>query len=219
MMKLDITNRWTGAVQFSCELSAEMEASSRGLQLGFAVRAAYKIGADLSGAVLRGAVLSGADLSGAVLSGADLRGADLSDAVLSGADLSGADLRGAVLSGAVLSGAVLRGAVLSGADLRGVPAIKKIHQAVYYAASQPGALNMGDWHTCEKKHCRGGWVVNLAGDAGAAMEFCLGTSAAAALIYLKSDPTLERIPDFHASDEDALADMARLAKLEAERAQ
>ena len=44
------------------------------------------------------------------------------------------------------------------------------------------------------------------------MEFCLGTPAAAALIYQASDPTLERIPDFYASNADALADMKRLAE-------
>ena len=43
------------------------------------------------------------------------------------------------------------------------------------------------------------------------MEFCMGTPAAAALIYLASDPKLERVPDFYASNNDALADMKRLA--------
>jgi hypothetical protein len=32
-----------------------------------------------------------------------------------------------------------------------------------------------------------------------------------AYIYLASDPQLNRIPDFFASDEDAMADMKRLA--------
>jgi hypothetical protein len=70
---------------------------------------------------------------------------------------------------------------------------------------------MGNWHTCETTHCRAGWVVHLAGAGGAAMEFCMGTPAAAALIYLKSDPGLEKIPNFYASNEEALADMKRLA--------
>ena len=131
----------------------------------------------------------------------------LEAAVRGGAVLSDADL-----SGAVLSGAVLRGADLSGADLRGVPAIPDIHRAVYEAASQPNALNMSNWHTCETTHCRAGWVVTLAGPAGAAMEYCLGTGAAAALIYMKSDPKLERIPNFIATNEDAMADMKRLAE-------
>ena len=147
-----------------------------------------------------------ANLSDANLSGAYLRGANLSDANLSDAYLRGADLRGAYLSGANLSDAYL-----SDANLSGVPKIENIHQKVYEAANQPDALDMATWHTCETTHCRAGWVVHLAGDAGKAMEYCLGTSSAAALIYLASDPTLEKIPDFHASNEDALADMKKLA--------
>ena len=57
----------------------------------------------------------------------------------------------------------------------------------------------------------------LAGEAGKAMEFCFGTPAAAALIYFRSDPTLEKVPDFHTDNETALADMERLAELEAAR--
>ena len=126
-----------------------------------------------------------------------------SDADLRGADLSGADLRGAVLSGAVLRGA-------------GVPVIKDIHQTVYAAATQPGALDMGNWHnSCGTAHCRAGWVVTLAGDAGRAMEFCMGTPAAAAMIYLASDPKIEKMPNFYTDNGTALADMKRLAEQEA----
>ena len=125
-------------------------------------------------------------------------------AIKSDADLSGADL----------SGAVLRDAVLRDADLRGVPKIKNIHQAVYLAASEDGALNMTTWH-CGTAHCRAGWVVTLAGEAGAAMEYCLGTGPAAALIYLASDPCLQKIPSWYSGNEEALEDMKRLADLEA----
>jgi len=54
-------------------------------------------------------------------------------------------------------------------------------------------------------------VITLAGDAGRALEWAMGTSAAAAVIYMASDPTLEKIPDFYCDNETALADMARLA--------
>ncbi|MFA9262908.1 MAG: pentapeptide repeat-containing protein [Undibacterium sp.] len=118
----------------------------------------------------------------------------------------------AVLSGADLRGAVLSDADLRGADLRGVPKIPNIHQSVYFAASADRALDMSTWHTCETTHCRAGWVVTLAGDAGRALEFGVGTAAAAAFIYLKSDPTIERIPDFYCGNEAALADMKRLAE-------
>jgi len=237
-IKVGLAVRWAfksgavlrGAVLSGADLSgADLRgADLSGADLSDAVlRGAVLRGADLSGADLRGAVLSDAVLRGAVLRGADLsgavlRGADLSDAVLRGAVLRGADLSGAVLSGAVLSdavlsdavlsGAVLRGAVLSENSLEGVPFIKDIHKAVYEAACKPDALDMGNWHSCDTTHCRAGWVVHLAGDAGRAMEYCLGTPAAAALIYLKSDPKIEKIPDFYCSNEAALADMKRLAE-------
>jgi hypothetical protein len=86
---------------------------------------------------------------------------------------------------------------------------------VYAAASRPGALNMGNWHTCETTHCRAGWVVTLAGEAGRALEERTSTAVAAALIYQASDPGLERVPSFYASDRDALEDMRRLAEAEA----
>ena len=35
------------------------------------------------------------------------------------------------------------------------------------------------------------------------------------MTHIKSDPTLERVPDFYATNEVALADMKRLAELEA----
>ncbi len=201
-MKFEIKNSWSGQAQYSCELDAEVSGWTYRAQLGFAVKRAFSEGADLRGAVLRGA-----DLRGAVLRGADLRGADLRGAVL-----RDADLRDAVLRDADLRGADLSGAVLSDADYRKCPVtIPNIHQAVYAAASQPKALDMGSWHSCGTTHCRAGWVVTLAGEGGAALEYAIGTAAAAALIYQSSDPELERIPDFYSSNAEALADMARLA--------
>ena len=41
------------------------------------------------------------------------------------------------------------------------------------------------------------------------------TPAAAALIYLASDPKIEKIPNFYCGNDEALADMKRLAELEA----
>lgn len=76
---------------------------------------------------------------------------------------------------------------------------------------------MGEWHSCATTHCRAGWVVTLAGEAGAAMEYCLGTPAAAALIYMASDPSLERIPSFYEDNKSAIESMKRLAEEEAVR--
>jgi uncharacterized protein YjbI with pentapeptide repeats len=133
-MNFSIPNRWTGAVSYTCELTAEIAAMEYRFQLGFAVMSAAKenanlryanlCGADLCGANLRyanlcGADLRGANLCGANLCGADLCGANLRYANLCGADLCGANLRDANLHGANLCGADLCGANLRGADLRG----------------------------------------------------------------------------------------------------
>jgi Pentapeptide repeats (8 copies) len=199
--KFEVRNRWDNAVQFTAEIEVTPEMTPR-VKLGLAIRWGKENYADL-----RDADLSGADLRDADLSGADLRGANLRDA-----DLSGADLRDAYLRGANLSGAYLSGADLGGANLPPVK-IPDIHKAIYAAASKPGALDMGAWH-CGTAHCRAGWAVTLAGEGGAALEWAMGTPAAAAMIYLASDPALERIPNFYASNEDALADMKLLAEKE-----
>jgi hypothetical protein len=155
---------------------------------------------------LRGANLRWANLSGVDLSGANLRWANLLRANLRWANLSEADLSGANLSGANLSEAT---------GLPEAPVITDIHRRVYEAASQPGALSMGAWHTCATTHCRAGWVVTLAGEVGAKLEGQLGTDAAAALIYAASGhPT---VPDWYASNEGALEDMRRLAEMEARK--
>ena len=187
-MKFDILNRFTDAVQFTCELDCAADTLPT-IKLGMAVKLAVKEHANLSGANLSNANLSNANLSNANLSNANLIGAYLSNADLSTADLSG------------------------------VPKIENIHQAVFAAASRDGALNMGAWHqdgnVCGTTHCRAGWVVSLAGPGGHALEWAMGTPAAAAIIYIASDPTLERIPDFYCSNEAALTDMKQLAELEA----
>jgi hypothetical protein len=133
-MKIEIKNRWTGAVVFECDkdsirMGVEFAVLSRANLYGASLSGASLSGAtlsradlsraNLSGANLYSAILSGADLSGADLSRANLSRADLSRANLSGADLSGADLSRADLSGAGLSGATLSRAYLSRANLSG----------------------------------------------------------------------------------------------------
>ena len=94
MIKFDVLNRFSGAVQFTAEINCEA-GSSRSVKLGLAVEWAYLHGASLGGANLSGASLGGANLSRADLNGASLGGADLGRADLSGANLSWACLRGA----------------------------------------------------------------------------------------------------------------------------
>ena len=129
-------------------------------------------------------------------------------------NLSWADLSGPLLP-EELSWANLRMAKLYGVT---APKIKNIHQSVFDAASAVGALDMEVWHLdgfCGTTHCRAGWVCHLAGEAGRALEDIYGTSAAAAFIYIASDPSIAKIPNWTDTAENALADMQRLAELEA----
>jgi hypothetical protein len=95
---------------------------------------------------------------------------------------------------------------------RVIPVIPDIHKAIYAAASQPKALEMGAFHTCEKKHCRAGWAVTLAGQAGRELEEYFNTELAAMLIYRESGYPINPAR-FYDSNEDALADMERLARV------
>jgi hypothetical protein len=91
-----------------------------------------------------------------------------------------------------------------------IPKIENIHQRVYAAVSTPNALNMAAWHTCDTTHCRAGWVVHLAGEAGYALERFHNTPLAAQLIYEASGYKINP-GRFYDSDADALADMKNLA--------
>jgi hypothetical protein len=96
-----------------------------------------------------------------------------------------------------------------------VPVIANIHQRVYEAASRPEALEMNTWHNCENTHCRAGWIVTLAGKEGEALEARFDTVVAAMKIYDASSALEEISPvRFFDNNEDALADMKRLAELE-----
>ena len=167
-------------------------------------------GAQLQGASLRYALAAGAFLVGANLSHAHLGGAYLRVANLSVADLSGANLSRADLSGADLSDADLRGADLSDAD---IPIIENIDSKILAAIEDGGTLNMGAWHSCETSHCRAGWAITIAGEAGLALEKSVGAAAAGALIYAKSAPTLP-VPNFYTTDALALADIKKRAAAE-----
>ena len=97
-----------------------------------------------------------------------------------------------------------------------IPAIENIHQKVYEAVSHPDALQMDNWHTCETTHCRGGWVVTLAGEEGKALEGFFGSLLAAQLIYRESGYKIKPCRFFDSNDE-SLADMKKLAEEEAAR--
>ena len=71
---------------------------------------------------------------------------------------------------------------------------------------------MEDFHTCQTTHCRAGWVVVLAGEAGKKLERFFNTELAAMMIYKASDYKINP-SRFYDSKEDALADMKRLAEV------
>jgi hypothetical protein len=228
-MKFKILNRFDNSLIFECDAKNIREAVEQAIKekkplsgaylRGAYLRGADLSGADLSGADLSGAYLSGADLSGAYLSGAYLSGAYLSGAYLSGADLSGADLSGAYLSGADLSGADLSGAYLSEGSFDEIPKIENLDAELFkIIKTKKGSLNMGRWHgedkapACKTTHCRAGWAIHLAGEFGRAMEWALGAPVAGALLYARAYPDLP-IPNFYATNEDAIADIKSRAAL------
>jgi hypothetical protein len=94
-----------------------------------------------------------------------------------------------------------------------VPVIPDIHKAIYEACSQPGALDMCNWHSCQTTHCRAGWTVHKAGPLGYALERQTSPVFAAMLIYEASGYEISP-PRFFDSNEDVLADMRRLAEME-----
>ncbi len=218
-MKIEIKYRYSGTTIFEGDYDSLMAAMVDAVSRGADLRRA-----DLSEASLREANLSGASLSGANLRGADLRRADLrranlSEASLRGANLSGADLSGADLRGASLREANLSGANLYGADLYGAIGlpeliVPRLHTRIAEAIGKDGKrLNMSSWHTCKTTHCRGGHAIVLASDAGRMLEHFLGSEGAATVIYRSTYPD-EPVPDFHASNEKAMADILACAARE-----
>lgn len=71
---------------------------------------------------------------------------------------------------------------------------------------------MNLWHSCETTHCRAGWVVHLTGKAGYALEKKTSTLFAAMQIYKASGYSISPVR-FYDDNEEALADMKRLAGL------
>ena len=78
--------------------------------------------------------------------------------------------------------------------------------------SSPGHwLDMGAWHSdsCETTHCRAGWAIVVAGEAGRVLEErCHDTGLAAALLYEAAYPKLPQpIPDFYDDNASAMTNM------------
>jgi hypothetical protein len=183
-------------------------------------------GADLGDADLRDADLRGADLGGANLRGANLRGANLRGANLRGADLGDAtDLAGAYLANAksLPSGiaatdpaepyvrpttdvgrreARAKRAIRFREQHPEIPVIDRPDVKILaLVEANPACFDQGTWH-CGTTHCTAGHMVNLAGDAGYALERKLGsTQAAARKLYLAAIGT---VPHFYGETGPAL---------------
>jgi len=67
---------------------------------------------------------------------------------------------------------------------------------------------MATWHQCETTHCRAGWAITLAGEAGQELEAKYGPQRAGAMIYRASTG---RVPHFFATDARAMEDIRACA--------
>jgi hypothetical protein len=166
---------------------------------------------DLRDSDLRDCNLSDCDLRRANLYSSNLRGSnlsdsDLSDCNLSDCDLSDSDLRDCNLRDCNLRSSDLRGAI----GLPVAPVVQRIDAAILAALEAGGTLAMDTWHTCETTHCRAGWAITLAGDAGRKLEAQTTPYLAGRLIYEASRPGVP-CPDFFAENDKALADIRRCA--------
>ncbi|WP_235202947.1 pentapeptide repeat-containing protein [Bordetella bronchiseptica] len=186
---------------------------------------AYLARADLADANLAGAYLARANLADANLAGAYLADAYLADAYLAGADLADANLADArnlpvgteATSPAEPYQRDTRPAVERNAARAArfrernptVPVVEALDAKILSAIENgSGGLEMGAWHTCETTHCRAGWAVHLAGEAGYALEREHGPQYAGRMIYMAS---VGRAPHFFASNERAMADLREQA--------
>ena len=176
-------------------------------------RRANLVRANLVRANLDHANLDHANLVGANLDHANLDHANLAYANLDRASLAHANLDHANLAHASLAGVSFTGASLNRATLPdGVPVIGDIDAAILAAIGEDASgLDMKDWH-CGTTHCRAGWPVKLAGEAGAKLERRFGTGPAGALIYAASRPGMP-VPNFFATNADALADLRKCAEM------
>ena len=172
----------------------------------------------------RKACLEAAVKAGAYLADANLMGADLMGANLAGAYLAGADLMGAQNVGETNGSEVKQSEPADRAErqrLRAqryreqhpeVPVVEALDaKLLSILESGKGKLKMSTWHTCRTTHCRAGWAITLAGDAGKVLEEKYGPQRAGTLIYRASTG---HVPHFFATDERALEDIREQAALQ-----
>jgi hypothetical protein len=89
-----------------------------------------------------------------------------------------------------------------------VPNIKDLPSRILKDISVNGFyLNMLRWHTCETTHCLAGFCEIYAEEKGKFLVKHFGHWMCGALIFYKSTG---HIPDFYASDEDAISELESL---------
>ena len=87
-----------------------------------------------------------------------------------------------------------------------LPRFSNLHKVISDRIT-PANFDMAVWH-CGTTHCRAGHAIDAAGQAGYALERVFGPRLTAAAIYLGNTGML---PDFHASNDEALDDIRRCA--------
>ena len=197
-MKFEIKHRYSGAVLFALECGS----------LRVCVEAAVKAGANLADADLADADLAGADLAGADLADANLADAYLADAKNVPAGVEKVDPP-EPYTRVVDPARYAQRAERYRAKHQDVPVVPDLDRRILEVIdSGKGALNMGAWHSCTTTHCRAGWSIHLAGEAGYALEERHGPALAGHMIYMASTG---RTAHFFASNERALEDIRRRA--------
>lgn len=107
--------------------------------------------------------------------------------------------------------------------LGAIPINTAIDQRVYqFVTDECKGLDMDDWHGdgnpenwCGTTHCRAGAAIACQGKQGIELERAFGSAVAGALIYAASYRAAGKpitIPDFYASNDEAMEDMKRLAE-------
>jgi hypothetical protein len=93
-----------------------------------------------------------------------------------------------------------------------IPIVKDLNIKVLEAVSREGALDMEEWHTCNTTHCWAGWIVNLAGKEGYALEEGTSTEFAAKHIFKQSTGKNIDTDNFYTDNETAMEKIKEFAK-------
>ena len=99
--------------------------------------------------------------------------------------------------------------------IESVPVLLKPYTRILEAIARKGCkLDMGEWHQCETVHCAAGWIVHLAGKEGYDLERRLVSTLSAAKCILRKSRPEAPLPNFYATNEQALAFIMARAKEE-----